>query len=430
MSTNTIKIPVRKETRLIIPFFAGKFDVSSICRKSPEWEKQEINSIFLAKYIKEFFDTKNSANATVCEVFRLTEQARGTRFAAKNDKITLTSSLMAQEECYDFYLKDVKFFVFKTGMCFLVLEVYYGNTESVCNIVNISYNLSRMLMYNSNGEKSLTYACDGRTFSFADAIYSLMDSVFAGKKQDYFDNKQFLIYQRLILSENEKEDISYQTDLQRIRHTAFAKVGNESAREDDFAYSPLENVYWSGNSLGVVSISIDADKSNHKFITEKFAYYVNHDYFYIFMLALHERELLLHYNYDAVKNWNNQRALCGMRKQLVEFNILFAYNIVSEEMAYQMLYEKLYDCFRLEKLENDIQDVIGKVDEYVTSTNDRKTNALLSMLTLLTIFSAFTDSLGLIDRLNQAGLTYAHLVVIGINIVIILIGILLFFRKK
>ena len=207
-------------------------------------------------------------------------------------------------------------------------------------------------------------------------------------------------------------------------------MGNESAREDDFAYSPLENVYWSGNSLGVVSISIDADKSNHKFITEKFAYYVNHDYFYIFMLALHERELLLHYNYDAVKNWNNQRALCGMRKQLVEFNILFAYNIVSEEMAYQMLYEKLYDCFRLEKLENDIQDVIGKVDEYVTSTNDRKTNALLSMLTLLTIFSAFTDSLGLIDRLNQAGLTYAHLVVIGINIVIILIGILLFFRKK
>ena len=234
-----------------------------------------------------------------------------------------------------------------------------------------------------------------------------MDSVFAGKKQVYFDNKQFLIYQRLILSENEKEDISYQTDLQRIRHTAFAKVGNESAREDDFAYSPLENIYWSGNSLGVVSISIDADENNHKFITEKFAYYVNHDYFYIFMLALHERELLLHYNDDAVK-----------------------YNIVSEEMAYQMLYEKLYDCFRLEKLENDIQDVIGKVDEYVTSTNDRKTNALLSMLTLLTIFSAFTDSLGLIDRLNQAGLTYAHLVVIGINIVIILIGILLFFRKK
>lgn len=57
---------------------------------------------------------------------------------------------------------------------------------------------------------------------------------------------------------------------------------------------------WSIGSNSAVSISYE-NKNNLQYLTEIHPRHVDKDYFLVYLLAMHEREILLKYNYDAVK---------------------------------------------------------------------------------------------------------------------------------
>lgn len=120
-----------------------------------------------------------------------------------------------------------------------------------------------------------------------------------------------------------------------------------------------------------------------------------------------------------------------MKDELVRFNILFSYNTVSIESSYQDFYECMYRALNLEKLENDIQDVIVQVNEAVNASRERKINALLSSIAVLAVLSAAIDGLGFIDRLyDPVSLQAGHYIVIALIIAVVSYGIFYFFHRK
>jgi len=142
------------------------------------------------------------------------------------------------------------------------------------------------------------------------------------------------------------------------------------------------------------------------------------------MILLHQRQVLLHYNYLAVKEQNDMKKLEQIKKELIRFRINFAYKTVSDEASYQKLYDGMYECLSLDSLNSDIQDVIDRVTEYQDLSKEKGINKALALIAMFSIFSAFADGLALVDRLMaEPKLTCFHwTTVISIIFIIIIAG--------
>ena len=171
-------------------------------------------------------------------------------------------------------------------------------------------------------------------------------------------------------------------------------------------------------------------KDNDTFITKVHKRNVDLDYFYIFILALHEREILLKDNYLAVKYRNNHKKLIDMKDQLLMMDIVYSFNTVSIESSYQRFYSNICDVFNLEALRSDIRNVVENVESHVNDQNDQKINAVLTAISLLAILSAFTDGIGFADRIEGGApfgyLQWGIIAMIAISITVAII----IFRKK
>lgn len=174
---------------------------------------------------------------------------------------------------------------------------------------------------------------------------------------------------------------------------------------------------------GVVSLSYCLPGENNYFVTEQYTKNVRNYYFLLYMILLHQRQVLLHYNYLAVKEQNDMKKLEQIKKELIRFRINFAYKTVSDEASYQKFYHGMYQCLYLDSLNADIQDVIDRVTEYQDFANEKGMNRALALIAMFGIFSALSDGIGFVDRLSQGGpLGAVHwLVVVFILIIIVLV---------
>ena len=156
---------------------------------------------------------------------------------------------------------------------------------------------------------------------------------------------------------------------------------------------------------------------------------VDFDYFYIFILALHEREILLKDNYYAVKYRNNPKKLIAMKNQLLTVDILYSFNTISIESSYQRFYTGLVEIFNLENLRSDIRNVVENVESHVNDKKDRKVNAVLTAISILAIFSVLMDGIGFADRI-ESGDPFGILQWLVVVLVALFFAVAIFVLKK
>lgn len=423
-------------SRLVVPFYLkptyrGGRDTLFTERN---WKLFDRKTVYLTKYIQEIF---NSATGEICSFYRLKDNARLEAGLHTRDTIlhVVSEIMRGKREQFSFTIDDIWAAHFATGIGFLMLDISHGDEESLQNITDKCFALANMFSSGSN----LRFFCklEDKEIEFHpdEAIRDILqEDVLQGALQIFptSTRSKLCSFHRILRAEKGDSNAYYVRRLNRgIHSSAFVQEEQYDFLESDFEISVTKNTFWNTCANGAVSLIYD-DADNHAFLTGVYPRYVENDYFLVFLLVLHEREILLWYNYQIVKNWDNPKKLVVLREELVQFKLWFSYNTVSIEMSYQNFYECLYKAFKLEKLENDVQDVIDKVNEYASATKDRKINSVLAVVTVLAVVSVFGDALGLIDRFYnpvEYPFKLPHLVTI-ILISIIIAGSLLLFVVK
>lgn len=433
----TKELKNNSESFFIIPFYySGKKAFEKYLGEN--WYKeQSYNNWFLAKHI----DAYDKGNERIFTYYTLKAAAyQNYGLPDTNENIRMVSDLISDllPEHYKLRISRIRILYFNTGFGFLIYQINHME-DDIKTITNKSFALLRAFVENrKSGRQVKLFALmpsensnepAEKELSLLAVSNQLLPCEGRKSKIELFPiscKNQCYVYHRILLSEPvaENEERNLERDLLNLRngfHRSFEI--NEDEEDDIFSFSWKQgrNLYWSGSMKGVVSLSFCIPGENNYFVTEQYTKNVRNYYFLLYMILLHQRQVLLHYNYLAVKEQNDMKKLEQIKKELIRFRINFAYKSVSDEASYQKFYHGMYQCLYLDSLNADIQDVIDRVTEYQDFSNEKGMNRALALIAMFGIFSALSDGIGFVDRIGQKiAFTALHWLIIAFIVVIII----------
>ena len=285
---------------------------------------------------------------------------------------------------YSFRLKNIQVFTFPTKTSFIVFEIEH-DYETLEEIIKFNYPnvhaLTRDYYYvykRNNEDHKITlmgvllhlfhkvgqYPEDGRLYA--------MHKIYNTKTEANWLSHEVL-YQLEALSNG----YDYVND--------DVRMGDQLSLMQCETFSHSYYIQWACSAYGVVNYAM---KSHKTFYEDRFHQNVLSYYFAVYLLALHERITLLNYSAKVVSSWKDYKYISKVRDELLQFDVQFAYNTISEHNNYQIFYEHLYKIMRLEYLESEVEDSCTKiVDQY----KDRQENILEILLGVISVlaFSSF-----------------------------------------
>lgn len=435
------------ESFFLIPFyFSGKKAFEKCI--SENWEKeQSYNHWFLAKHIDAF--DKGNHDERIFTYYTLKADAYQV-YGLPNPKedIRVTSDLIIAEENpaeqFIIRISQIKLLYFNTGFGFLIYNIDHGE-DGIELITNKSFALLRAFVSNRKSGKQVRLSVltpsdnssrlPEKELNIIDITNKLLELKGKNSQIELFPiscKKQCYVYHRLQLAvpladEEVKRDLLY---LRKGFHRSFTIHEDEEDNIYDFVWRQNKNLYWGGSMKGVVSLSFCLPGENNYFVTNQYPYNVRNDYFLLYMILIHQRQVLLYYNYLAVKEQNDMKELEKIKKELIRFRINFAYKTVSDEASYQKFYHGMYQCLSLESLNCDIQDVIDRVTEYQDFSNEKGMNRALALIAMFSIFSALADGIGFADRVKEGiEFTWLHWAALILIIIIIIFAAYIFIKN-
>lgn len=388
--------------RFILPFYCKtnkKKAREPFCLS--DWKRMPISTRYLTHSVSELFA---GGEAAVCKFYSLNDAARKKYSLPGRDRIVnMHSDMRACVGDFELLLSGHQIIWFESGLGFLVMRVQVPETE-LNEIANINFCLSNVFTNeHDSGEKNnnLVFNYEDQnekiSFSVKNSMIQLILGMSDNKNVELFPSssrKRLITYHSIITNNDLADEDKTLNCLLNSLHSN-VEFNKEIEPLSMLAYGGQK---WFFNINSVVTIAKYTEQDS--FIPNNHKRNVDFDYFNIFMLALHERELLLKDNYLAVKYRNDAKQLIAMKKHLLTMDILYSFNTVSIEALYQKFYSNLIEIFNLDTLRSDIRNVIGNVESHVNDQKDRKVNVLLTTLSFLAIFSILTDGISFADRID------------------------------
>lgn len=184
-------------------------------------------------------------------------------------------------------------------------------------------------------------------------------------------------------------------NLRRGYKTSYMDNSSVNESQVDGIYTPYSYIRWSFCQEGLVCLY--SDTNNHEtneFLSHVFKTNLKREYLYIYILLLHQRELLLSFLEQLVQPAQNEYSkLKEVKEQLILSKTRYTYNVISNEMTYQNIYLKIGEVLAINSLFEDLQNMTDRIimleqdkknEEELTKT--KKINSALSIITMLTIF--------------------------------------------
>lgn len=437
-----------KKSRFLIPY---KNRGKKSDRNMENWENMKIASKYLTENIGMLF---RQGEDSVCRFQRLKKSAYS-RFGLGEGTIQLyyKGNNNGEKMHYEFRINDIFEAQFITGVSIFVLDIGYDATEELKNIANIGFAISHLelrgdvekdLLINTSGKNPYSNISfeqqhdnegEKRTIIFSDILKKMI--VGDREKDDIEITGRIIAYHNLVIEQECTEDNCMLFFLRRCRkyieNKDYACCYDESLckcpkaggdycqssyeKEIEFKYENSKNIILSGCSNGVVSLA----KSNN-FVKNCHVKNIYKDYFLLFLYVVHEREVLLGYSSEIVGCYNDEKRMFKLKDQMMRFNVLFGFNLASQEMAYQKFYENLYKAFRLEMLEKETQEILGKLTEFQEKKRKARTGKILGIISVVSLFSAIKIFAEFIRLIPNIGEVLSYVIAASIVIVAIFVG--------
>lgn len=376
------------------------------------FEKKELKLRYLSKYIQRIYDVNNN----ICRIYRL-----------KEDKVTELEGTLKKcvpkelQRALCWAEKDpVTIILFATGSGFACFDIEIIEPLFSRNYLDINNRLARM--YNQDT-------------SLFDQLGSLLSAEKIGQVEWFplSNNKKAYTFHNLYLDEDKTfAAVRAKHDQHLAVLLKSWQINSQGSLSDDNLYEIDSRHGWIIDGTGIISYATEEKTNSHDVFLRK-TYYANanNDYFWAYILALHEKDCLQKYTDDILSSWDDENNLIHLRENLLRFDLWFSYNVISMEDYYQRYYNKLHEKLYLSSLEKEIEEVLEKVEAFANSKKDRRINSLLTCVTFLTVFSVLTDGLGFVDRiLEWQTLTPLHWMFIIIILFVLFFVLRIIMRRK
>ncbi|MBO4839382.1 MAG: hypothetical protein J5493_08460 [Lachnospiraceae bacterium] len=219
----------------------------------------------------------------------------------------------------------------------------------------------------------------------------------------------------------------YRKELFYLRHCygeRFPYFEDRKAEEKEIA-NYTTNVTWGVTSEALVALACP-DNGQEDFVRKRFYNNFNTEYLFMYVLLLHQKFVLyLFLTRIDMKTCDNLESLEKYRRELYAFETNFVFSRVTEVPQYRDLYDKVVEAFALDKMYQDVREPLVSLRELrreaVEKERDKredKVNKALLLLSILSVFSALTDSYHAAEEI--CGLLHVDNAVRAVQVVVIL----------
>lgn len=209
--------------------------------------------------------------------------------------------------------------------------------------------------------------------------------------------------------------------------------------EDNY-YHPFRNVYWDVTNEGCACCA-KYNSSNSIFFTKRFTMRFRHDYFFIFVILMHQSYSLLNYSTWIERNLpadqNEYLSYAEMNRNKIEHFLLSMNTFLSKNIyasvshiqhhndfyAYGIKRLKIKESAENLNLGTDaIREILEVHENRREASADSSRNYLFGVLSILIVFSALTDANSLFDIPHDQRLSNPFFWVIMVFIVALCIS--------
>jgi len=427
------KVHPKKGVKYIVPFFDETYlEDSYFNLRSDVWQKKDIRFKYLTQYISEIFTPERR----LASVYTLNKEKYKECFGINQNGSLFVEFKNIKSEID---LCELELYRFVSGVNFIVYSIEYEAEDK--ETLNNNYVLSFLLA--GRGIKGALKKADDRIVNvMEDVLKKIIPNYSAGRLFENNDNKKCFAYHRMYRESESSESVEQQFTKEFLAKLSkgFNSATTEDYISDDAKWFPAGvhgNRMWVFDSNSIVSASVQKAKTQENgedFIRKVYQGNVDKEYFVCTILALQERECYLHYNAEAIRNMKNPKKLKELKKEILKLSVWTAYNVVSTENKYQTYYEKVYAALGLDKLENDVEEIVSKLNENEVAEHDRKLSIFLAVISVLAVVSTIKDAVDFVERCygDEAAIMFdqVHVGMYAFFTVGIMIAIYFLFKKK
>lgn len=368
----------------------------------------------------------------------------GLPYTDKKEKI-LSTTIHRNEKIIriEFDILHIRIHMFGTGIGFLVYDIGYDDSVNYADILEFNYQFKKIGMNKFLIDNCSIELGKGESFllELSKNIATCNNSVEA---EIFFSAISNVKMQANVFSILQLDDAKNIDD--KLFHLSRAynldyEYSDCDENEGITTYHPYSYIHWGYCEQGLACIY----DNSCNFTRNGFAGNLNNDYYFMYLLLLHQRYLLLDLMDKTLICKNNIEEWKRVQTDLLDFEIEYSFNVISDERTYHKIYSDMRSILSIVELENDINDVsnrmyVMKHDEELKNINriheqeeisadirSRRTDIVLALLSLLAIFSALVDSTDVINEWcskdGKITLLWPHFFSYGIICIVTLIVI-------
>ena len=400
--------------------------LNSYLASSGGWVR--VDEPFNTQYILRYSSDMNKSRDGRLTSYRYAEAKKiplymfGSRIESRVEKHSL------EESGHTPSLDDVVLYVFGSGIAFLEFRILYGDMTPD-EIVEFVY-LFRSLRFNES--KDWLGFTDG-SIGVGNAIEKLMPHKESGTEL-CFSNPSEVKRQALIFSAVCIEGVmngATEKELDRLRYYLshgynndfpFDGDGSEHFGKYEMCFNTGGGLYWGGAQDGLACVTAAPPKYQYERICS--------DYHFLYLLLLNQRFSAISYIEDLACPEIDLKRTKSVMKKVVDLKIRYSFRVISDDSNFQTIYGGMYEVLEIDNLLADLEDSNDRLSEILQEehkANERRFGLLLGGLSILAIFSALIDLSDFADKIFKN--TVGNWVSIGVNAVIIIVALLLVFRK-
>lgn len=281
---------------------------------------------------------------------------------------------------------DDAFIVYYNKIGFLVFEIGY-NDMSIDDIINFAHRFKRMGDSRSAVKSGVAAPHkDGQGYLLGN-IWSVVEGIInTSLVQPFFYSSCVKIGDCNILQfvnyDFKPEDSAVHL-LGRGYDSSFAGVDMKGISNVDMKFEPYTYIQWRGCQSVMACIANNAAAAENSAATEYFVksflpQAIRNDYLYMYILLLLQRYTLLYFIGEMTRAGDN-KALQEIYNEMLNFKQSVSFNVVSNELTYQNIYNEMMRVLDINNLFEDINDL----SEKVMSQDEKRQEGAMNNLSLV-----------------------------------------------
>ncbi|MEH7235771.1 CorA family divalent cation transporter [Bacillus sp. JJ1562] len=377
-------------TFLIVPFSYDKEYKEAVRSLNADYfQPTNIQTERLFEHVEMLVSSGNHPE-TIGSHFSMTQKARS-KFGLPN-KNDLMLTLQTKQEQYEFSIPAIELYLFETQVGFWVIKLGLPKNIQIETLIETIYYAKKLEQY----EYNLSYTKKiGRDEFYEQNVHlgSLITDLSQSLEvSSYFEGKETPTHALVYSSSKidlEVENSSFLTSYLFQLRRSFKSTYKPSIVEKDFDKNPgllplFDNSYWGISLEGLANIVTKTDDAKtEEFFQSSYMHQIESTYFYIYILALHQKYALLRLSIVASKlsydlqqvgedNYTEQNFLISeLRNQIVRFMLRSSYNQVTNITHYGHLYEMVRENLRISDLFRELHDELNALSSYTDAAEQR-----------------------------------------------------------